>query len=321
MSSQASQAKTSEQKKGTKENKVSPNKSKNEKKQTRPGADSVHAIPGKTKRPYSEVAESSAEELAIMNHQIDEMNNDMREMGENLKTLVDKTNEIMTKKDMEVFIKATVSNIMIELNKNIEMTIDIQVREKTNRLSKKIDQLQEENKDLKIKMQRINTVKEQLHTVQKTSNEALAKANYNEQYSRKNNVKVLNVIQKPRESDDSLRMEIKDMFAKQGVLLDSASVVAMHRIPGKPGNPKPVLVKLRNNSDKIQIMKVRSAMKASGNQLKDDVTKLNSMLISRISSHESMNSAWYFNGSVYGETKYNKRFKFDINDDIDAVIK
>ena len=62
-------------------------------------------------------------------------------------------------------------------------------------------------------------------------------------------------------------------------------------------------------------------MKSAGHRLVDDVTKLNTELISRLSEHPAIEAAWYFNGSVYGRTTAGRRVKFDLHDDINNTIK
>ena len=63
----------------------------------KPGAVSTHTTPAKPKRTFSEVANSSAEELAILPHQIEEMSTEM-------KSLKGSVGKIMTKDDMKTFI-------------------------------------------------------------------------------------------------------------------------------------------------------------------------------------------------------------------------
>ena len=62
-------------------------------------------------------------------------------------------------------------------------------------------------------------------------------------------------------------------------------------------------------------------MKSAGHRLVDDVTKLNTELIHRLTEHPAIEVAWYFNGSVYGKTIVGKRIKFDLHDNIDNAIK
>ncbi|KAH3775542.1 hypothetical protein DPMN_176946 [Dreissena polymorpha] len=68
-------------------------------------------------------------------------------------------------------------------------------------------------------------------------------------------------------------------------------------------------------------MRKRPPMKNNGYQLVDDVTKPNQGLISRLHLHSDISSAWYFNGSVYGETVADERIKYDIYDNVNNVIE
>ena len=58
----------------------------------------------------------------------------------------------MTKVDMKSFRTATVEDIMAEIIKNIELTIDIKVKERTKKFREELDMLREENDHLKIKI-------------------------------------------------------------------------------------------------------------------------------------------------------------------------
>ena len=76
------------------------------------------------------------------------------------------------------------------------------------------------------------------------------------------------------ETEQSLTQQVITIVAtKTKVKLDEHKITALHRIPGKTGMPKPVLIKLKNNSVKTQIMKKRQEMKRAGYRLVDDVTK------------------------------------------------
>ena len=76
-----------------------------------------------------------------------------------------------------------------------------------------------------------------------------------------------------------------------------------------------------NNHEKTKIIRKRKEMKTAGFRLMDDVTKLNTDLINRVSLHEHIDSAWLFNGNVYGKTTKGKRHKFDIYSNIGKVIR
>lgn len=199
----------------------------------------------------------------------------------------------------------------------MELTIDLKLEEKTNQMKREIEVLREENNKLK---QDLTNVQKKTYEIEEIAKWSIQKANQNEQYSRKNNIKILNIEEQPDENEISLMNTVGSLLQKQSITITPEEVVAIHRIPGKRGTIRPVLIKFRNNNDKTRIMKCRAGMKALGHRLVDDVTRQNTSLISKLYDHPLIESAWYFNGSVYGKTTAGKRLKFDIQDNIDTVI-
>ncbi|XP_062604976.1 uncharacterized protein LOC134266766 [Saccostrea cucullata] len=194
------------------------------------------------------------------------------------------------------------------------------LNKRIDNLTKDVDRLTMENETLKEKLSETNKnnreLKKEMDQLNDLATFATVKANYNEQYSRKNNIKVYGV----QETEDEDIIEVvKSVLKEKGdVEVNECDIVACHRIPGSKGKgPKPILMKMTNNDKKAHIMRKRSKVKAApGNiRLGDDVTKENGELIARLLDCEGVSSAWYFNGSVYGEVK-KKRVKFDILDDI-----
>ena len=137
---------------------------------------------------------------------------------------------------------------------------------------------------------------------------ALQKANYNKQYSCKNNIKIMDIQEKDAEKEQELTATVSRLFAAKNVQVSPSKIVTIHRIPGRAYQPKPVLVKLTNNNEKTKMMKKYKEFKVQGNRLVDDVTKMNVDLIKRISEHEAVDQAWYFNGSVFLKTKAGNSF-------------
>ena len=272
------------------------------------------------KRPNSEVSpNSSVEELSIMHHTLDGLTVDVKDMRDNLKN-------ILTKSEMQELIHSTIKTTISDIYENMELTISLKVEEKTKEISQKLTNVQSENEALR---KDIITLKSQMKAQSKkiedsenTAKDSLRKANYNEQYSRKNNIKVMDMpMTKPNETEADLISEVSSLFNKEGITVDPSKVIAIHRIPGKTGHAKPILIKFMNNNEKSKIMTHRTAFKTMGRRLVDDVTKLNAQLITRLSEHPKIQQAWYFNGSVFGKTTDDIRHKFDLHDNIDAVIK
>ena len=94
--------------------------------------------PKSAKRTIEEVANSSAEEIALLSTHMDELSTDMKQIKDNISDLMKKSDDMMTKADMKTFIKSTVEEIMTEIYKTIEVTIDIKVKEK-NRNNEETD--------------------------------------------------------------------------------------------------------------------------------------------------------------------------------------
>ena len=269
--------------------------------------------PPKSKRTISEVSEASAEELTIINQQLEHLNSDLKETK-------DKVMSLMSKNEVQDFISETIGKVAVSLEKQLEIVIDKKVTEKTKELTEKVKSLEFDKNQLTDRMKQaekdLKTYKDKLTACEKLAIASAQKSNFNEQYSRKNNVKILNIPEGTYESEQTFTA----LLAKGNVDLDPQDIVAIHRIPGKTGVPKPVLLKLKNNSVKTRIMKQRKAMKDAGQRLVDDVTKLNTGLIGRLMKHSRIESAWYFNGAVYGKTTGGQRHKFEVYCDINSVI-
>ena len=273
------------------------------------------------KRPATEMDNSSfGDEITMINRQLEQL-------SEDTKITKDKVNNMLSKDELKDFITttvtATVNSLLKDLEVKIQNEIDLKVekvvKEKTTEMSDRLDSLTLENVQLREALTKLETkVDENVTLAQK----AMQKSNYNEQYSRKNNVKIMGMAEPPDETVESLTNKVcETLYEKAGLHVDARCIVALHRIPGKAGYPKPVLMKMINNNEKTMIMRKRKEMKAAGYRLADDVTKLNTELINKVALHENIHSAWFFNGSVFGKTTEGKRHKFDIYSDIGKVIR
>ena len=283
-----------------------------------PQGKGVSEPPPKSKRTISEVSDASAEELTIIHQQLEHLNTDLKQTKEKVMSL-------MSKEDVQNFISETIGKVALSLEKHLETVVDKKVQEKTNELTEKMKSLEFDNKQLTDRVTKaekdLKTYKDKFAACEKLAIAAAQKSNFNEQYSRKNNVKILNIPETTHETEQTLtEVIVTELLSKGNVDLDPQDIVAIHRIPGKTGAPKPVLMKLKNNSVKTRIMKQRRSMKDAGHRLVDDVTKLNTGLIGRLTKHSRIESAWYFNGAVYGKTTGGQRHKFEVYCNINSVI-
>ncbi|KAH3851343.1 hypothetical protein DPMN_093823 [Dreissena polymorpha] len=252
-----------------------------------------------------------------LQEQIDTMCSSIMDLREDLKSVV-------KKEEIEECLTRVMTGIEARILKDFEKLVDHnvqEVKEKVDSLEFKYQSLQEHVTQLGKQHEELESMEIQMSKTNDLAKEANKKANYNEQYSRKNNVKIMDVKIDGDESSETLITNVPNPFNNQGVILEKQDIMAIHRIPGRKGSTKPVLFKLMNNSVKSNLMKKRKTMKEAGNRIADDVTKLNSGLISQLTLHHNIDSAWFFSGSVYGQTTRQERVKFDIYDNIDNVIE
>ena len=283
------------------------------------GADSKVTKPGEPaekmqKRTHSEVSDASMEELGFIQNQLETLTIDLKETKEGMKNL-------MTKDDIESFIKLTVNSVLEGMEVKIQAMVEEEVKERVSgqltEVNDRLDSLVFENTEIK---DRLDKVEKKLKKEKERSKTALEQSNYNEQFSRKNNVKIMGVEVIEDETELKLTETILDIIReKTKVEIKLSEIIAIHRIPSKH-NPQPVLLKLKNNSVKTRLMKHRKIMKQSGNKLVDDVTKKNTELITKLLKHDKIDSAWFFNGFIYGKTKEGRRHRFDLFSNIDAMI-
>ncbi|VDI48105.1 Hypothetical predicted protein [Mytilus galloprovincialis] len=197
------------------------------------------------------------------------------------------------------------------------------LRERTGKLKDELDALNIDNENfkerLRIKDRQIEELQEKVADCNHRSIDALKSANYNEQYSRKHNIRMVNF---PEERNENLRDVFVKMVKKDlNVEMEPSDVIAIHRIPGKEGNTKPVIAKVRNTDIKIKIMRNKKGLK---NDIKfhDDITQRNIGLLARLNTNVMLNNTWFYNCSVYGKLKDSEyRTKFDLYDNIDEKIK
>ena len=264
------------------------------------------------KRPNTEMADTSADELTHIANELKEIK---EELGEVVKT-----------KDMKEMIKSVVEEMMLKMkdefnNKIYEM--EKKQQENLTNLKDEMDKLMLDNETLREnlakKQKSLASVEERLSKAESNAVDARKKANYNEQYSRKNNVKIHGI--KELQNENTLATTQKMLREVAKVEVNESEVIAVHRIPGKEDHPRPIILKVKNTDIKARIMRKRTVVKKAGKRLSDDVTKLNSDLIQELNEHPGIEQAWYFNGNIYGKIVGGRRMKFDIHDNISEKIK
>ena len=253
--------------------------------------------------------------------------------------LVDLKKQVLKREDIKETIRDVVKEILKDDEHIIANKIDegIQVvekrySEKVAEMTSKIDGLILDNNTLRESINKTNAslrkAEKKLQKAEFVARDAMRKSNYNEQYSRKNNIKIYGVSEAKDENTEEVVEKV--LIDKMNYTITKTDITAVHRIPGKQGQHRPILLKMKNNNSKAEIMRKWAALKKAkskaqgqsqeqgqsqsalgGFRLANDITKLNANLITTLLNHPDVTAAWYFNGSVYAEHN-SKRMKFDI---------
>ena len=247
--------------------------------------------------------------------------------------------KLVTKDEIEIMVQNIVTKVLKatkeELKKEIRAEVSKEIREEFDKkLTTKSNELKSQVEGLRMDLKLMReTISEQNKLIEKMRDmkddesklthsikNNLCMANFNEQYSRKNNIKIMNWEE--GDNDKDLRKGlIKKLNEKANVVVKSEEIVAIHRIPGKAGETRPVLVKFANSECKVRVMKNRKDLRKASFNVVDEVTRYNMKLIKRLADHEQIEYSYYFNSHIYGVTTEGERHRFDVFDDIDKKIK
>ena len=223
----------------------------------------------KEKRTHTEVVDSSmCDEFASIQKQLDQMSTDINQTREDLKNLMSKLEmrdciskpvEKITKtmkEQLEIKFKTQIEN---EVTKKVDEELDEKIKDKMQEMTDRMDILTLGNVNMREEIYKSKTEITENGSIAK---DEMQKANMNEHYSRKNNIKIMGVPEDGDENENRLTNNVKQILEqKAGVLLEESKIVAIHCIPGKIGMLKPVLLKLTNNNKKAKIMRKRKEMK------------------------------------------------------------
>ncbi|CAC5397337.1 unnamed protein product [Mytilus coruscus] len=271
----------------------------------------------KTKRPHTCLSSDGDHGLCIET-ELNEIRNSMKNI---------------LKKDVKLIVTETVTSLLAQMKKEMkkelkkEMMVEIQTnkenveqhfKSKVSRLSTRIDSVEFDNANILGKNANLHKenrqLKEEIENKSRRATEAMQLSHWNEQHSRKKNIKIFDF---PEKKGERLPHNFFHEISKLDVKIEPSEIVAAHRIPGKHGKPRPILVKFLRMESKITLLRDRKLINEKFEvRISDDVTKLNQGLLNRLYLHEDVTSAWYFNRHIYGTDNKGERHRFDIYDNI-----
>ncbi|KAK3101169.1 hypothetical protein FSP39_022471 [Pinctada imbricata] len=260
----------------------------------------------------------------------DKENDILALIRQDLRDVKERLDQTVKRDEIELLINQIVKTFVNECKKDIEEEVKTRVQQfqssynnEIQNLKEKIQAINLENENLLTKLNRCEhenaALKQRVKENEGKITKALIQSNHNEQYSRKTNIKIIGL--KEERSENTKEVVKKVFLEKGGIEVEDNEITAVHRIPGRREDHRPILIKFRNTDAKSKVMRKRRMIKEAGGgiRLVDDVTKMNTELITRLKNHDKISGAWYFNSYVYGQHG-NKRIRFDIFDDINSKI-
>ena len=146
-------------------------------------------------------------------------------------------------------------------------------------------------------------------------------ANQNEQYSRRNNIKITGL--KTSENEDTRLSVCNFLKDKLGIKSKAGDIDAAHILPKginqkgqKDERPPNIIVKFMSRDARDEAIRRRKQLKGSGIVILEDLTTMNVKLMNRVNNHDQIERSWSQNGKIIGLTKGGAKIRFELFDNI-----
>ncbi|KAL8557873.1 hypothetical protein ACOMHN_063937 [Nucella lapillus] len=144
---------------------------------------------------------------------------------------------------------------------------------------------------------------DEVERLEKKVKEGKEMRNNLEQYTRKDNIKIINLQgDKPRETSDETEKRVVDFLHSQLGLttITSDHISIAHRVgPYRQSQNRPIIVKFISRKTKVSVMKNKRNLKGQKIYINEDLTKLNAQRLAELKKRIGVLSAWSFEGSLY----------------------
>ena len=120
-----------------------------------------------------------------------------------------------------------------------------------------------------------------------------------EQYSRCESIRICGIAETAGEDTDDV---VRELAADIGVTLKPEDISVSHRLPGRPGSTRPIIVKFVHRNSKTAMMKSKRKLRDAnrkGVYINDDLTPLRAKM-ARILRHDPpTQSVWSIDGRIF----------------------
>jgi hypothetical protein len=117
----------------------------------------------------------------------------------------------------------------------------------------------------------------------------------NEQYSRKNNVKIFGLAEEGWDRCDEKVLNLLNDKMQMGLRPEQVAVA--HRVRSR-SKPQPMIVRFADHTTKMSVMRQRKKLKSSGTAIGEDLCRDLMLVLNRVKEDRRLNGTWAWNGKV-----------------------
>ena len=187
-------------------------------------------------------------------------------------------------------------------------------------LDEKLASLQNLEISIDSKLQKLRDIEKSVSDNKTEVNALSNRLDHIEQYSRRNNIRILGVKTTPDEDTNEIVCNVAQQI---GITLTPCDIDRSHRLRRPNTNPHdvqsqgsyagaarnvklstpPIIVKFTSYRPKLKMMKNRRKLKGTGTVIVEDLTKKNSNLLFQTSKHTNVKASWTIDGRVFALVK------------------
>ena len=176
-----------------------------------------------------------------------------------------------------------------------------------------VDSVRKENQSLRSENE---TLKEDIRCCQRQMNDL-------EQYGRRWNLKIFNVVDNRKESPNETKDKALEVFnATMGLKVAPQDIEACHRLPAVDNTKKrPIIVRFRDRGLRDSVWDKKTSLKGKGVSLSEDLTVANAKMLKDAFKHEHCKSTWSMSGKCYARLENGHRVRLKLGENVNGTIK
>lgn len=244
-----------------------------------------------------------------------------KDINSRLDTIMEKLDSIVKKEEIIEIVKNTfkkemdslVEKIKEQVYQSVVHRIDV-VESEVYKTNTEVDKCKETIKKLENQIKAQNeTIDGMINKTESNKGKCTQKGNDIEQYSRSNNIKVINLPEDNGETADVTTAKVVHLLNdKMGTTLQISDIDIAHRIGKKTDSNKSrtVIARFISRRHKFQSMKDRkNKLRGTGIYIVEDLTQMNQSVFTAARNNPDVESCWTRNGQIIIKWRANQRIE------------